>query len=697
MPRRRIWIEPDGSFAIEFPYSKPILEQVRLIPGRKWDGNLRLWRAPQSSAPQLKAFLHGRNDFEVAPEVAAVLDTVERGTEYHVFVNEDAKLLVLRCGYMADVVDAVKRVSGAQWHKLPLGYWTVPAREADTFRADLVDRFSLAVHPAARPILQAWGEEAERLRHLSRAAEAELVVDGIAPGLDLLPYQKAGVRYASAAGWRTFISDEPGLGKTVQGIAAAQMFGRWPVVVVCPTVVETHWRREILRFFPGRTVRVLKGQKPYPLTGEFEATPDFLIVGYPVVAYWLDALMACNPQGLILDESHMLKSGKAQRTRAVKALAGVGTQEVKASALVGAVPGDGMVLCLTGTPLLNTTTELIQQLSIMGRLMDFGGWARFNSRYVKLGHLDDDAIKERRRELNEHLRAVCMVRRRKSDVLKELPQKRRAFVWVEPDPAVMREYRKAEADVLSFLADRARGVAAELGLDADDEAVMARMRASGAETLVRINILRQLAAKSKLTAAREWALTFAESGESLIVFAHHSVIVDDLARALSAGVIAGGMPGQSRQEVIDDFQAKRTQTVVLSIMAAGVGITLTAASNELFVEQAWNPGTLTQAEDRAHRIGQEESLTAFYLLAEGTIDADMMELIEAKRSEVDNVADGADVENWTEGDPEDALRVKGSVAAEMIERLTRRALGTDGESSKATSSDPVDDTLALFA
>ena len=1011
MSRGTIYLDPAGThFDFRFNYSAPIVQAVKLIPGRRWSGDDKAWYVPIESAPQVRAFLASFRDFAVDPDAAAILDNVDAAVAYNVFVDTDARLLIFRGGYLSAAVDAIREIKGRKWNS-DTKEWTVPAKEADAFR-DFVVRFNLRVEPAAEPILQAWGDEADLLRGLSRAETAELDVPGLADGYDLFPYQKAGVLYTQAAGGRSFIGDEPGLGKSLQALAAAEITDRWPVVIIVPTVVETHWRREIAQFFPHRTSLTLRGQKPRQI-----GHADYIIIGYPVVAYWLDAILNAHPQGLVVDESHMCK-GTTQRTKAVKAIAGVGSNERRANTLTGAVPHDGMVLLLTGTPILNSTAELVHQLLILGRLGDFGGWKGFTERYVKLAHLDDDAQKERRRLLNEHLRATCLpgdasivtehdgtqtirhlantryrgrvladagdgtwcwsrvtghnvkrndgaivrlsigdaeldttadhriyveergwcradaitignhvrilsdatrqrvstrrqasqvllevlhrkgascaqprrpetgyegmrvvrehvpvsvvgsillaemfgtlavrtarplrrvdsgrydarsnaqrqagkethdaesvtryahprrttradqpdasrqttdsghrpdieasnranarsrmgarmsrmanlrrylalvcrpcrrpesvsdrsrwglaptdpategrslqgeaatrarvdrieilqpddrrvacrgdgddprlvydleiadvhnfvadgvvvhnclVRRRKLDVLKELPPKRRVFVWVEPDPVVMREYEKAEADLLEYLAERARAVALALGLNPEHEAVMAKMKAQGAEALVRINVLRQLSAKAKLGSAIEWARTFAESGESLGIYAHHRAIVDGLADSLSAGRIMGGQVPADRQRVIDDFQAKRTLTAVLSIAAAGVGITLTAASNALFVEQAWNPGTLTQAEDRHHRIGQAESVTVFYLLAEGTLDADMMALIGAKRAEVDNVTDGADVEVWDDtADPQAVLAGRGSVASEMIERLTRRALG----------------------
>lgn len=372
---------------------------------------------------------------------------------------------------------------------------------------------------------------------------------------------------------------------------------------------------------------------------------------------------------------HNCKEGKSQRTKAAKALGGIGTRELPVKKLLelpGApVPSDGLHLNATGTFSLNNVKEIVPQLALIHRIDDFGGHKGL-LRYTRTN--DSELL----RELHERLRGVCFLRRRKEEVLQDLPEKLRAFLWVEPDPAVMAEYREAEWDLAEYLRKKAYEHAAALGLDADSAGVMAAMRVGGAHHLVLINVLRQLAAKSKVAAALEWAQTFLDgSDESLLIFAHHRAIVDAVAEELHATKIQGGMTAQASQTVIDRFQAKQDRACVLSITAAGVGITLTAASNELFLEQAWNPATLEQAESRAHRIGTVDTVTAFYMLAENTIDVEITSLLERKRQVVDAITDGRDVDNWDPDqaeDPEAIMSASGSIAGDLIEVLTRRAL-----------------------
>ena len=145
-----------------------------------------------------------------------------------------------------------------------------------------------------------------------------------------------------------------------------------------------------------------------------------------------------------------------------------------------------------------------------------------------------------------------------------------------------------------------------------------------------------------MEAACEWIDTFLDSTDrKLVVFAHHVSVVDAIAERYGNLRVAGKDSAETRQAAVDAFQSDPAQRViVLNMKAGGVGLTLTAASDLLFIEQGWTPAEHDQAEDRCHRIGQEDNVSAWYLLADGTIDDDIYALIQKKRVVVDAVTDG---------------------------------------------------------
>lgn len=564
---------------------------------------------------------------------------------HQIRVAEDGRHFeVALAHYVAEYVNEVKGIPGRRFDR-ETEVWTIPAspaalpgvlRIADSGYVGYDAAFVQAVRSLAEDAVAEAAEKEKRIE-ASQAASAELEVEGL--GGELRPFQRAGVAYAMRTR-RTFIADQMGLGKTIQALATVQAAGAFPALVICPASLKLNWRREAERWLPGRSVEVVDGK-----SGDADA--DVVIVNYDILAKHAAALGSRGFQAIILDESHYAKNHKAKRTKLCTELA----KEVPVR------------LLLSGTPLTNRPQELLSQLKILGRLEEMGGFWGFANRYcaaerTRFGldlsgasHLD---------ELNTKLRATCYVRRTKDEVLKELPAKQRAVVPVEIDNAA--EYRKAERDVVRFLGEAAannkRRIAEavkeyerEHGGKPDAgtrERLVSRVRASAeanaerAEQLVRIEALKSTAARGKLEEASRWVEDFLESGEKLVVFGWHREIVDALAERFEAPSITGDTSGEARQAAVDAFQEDpEVRLLVCNIKAGGVGITLTAASNVAFLEQGWTPAEHEQAEDRTHRIGQTDSVTAWYLLAEDTIDSEIHELVEAKRKVVDAATEGS--------------------------------------------------------
>ncbi len=272
--------------------------------------------------------------------------------------------------------------------------------------------------------------------------------------------------------------------------------------------------------------------------------------------------------------------------------------------------------------MLNHAEELIAQLRIIGRMEEFGSGARFARQFR--GQISEE-------RLHWHLRRSCFVRRRKAEVLPQLPPKRQVVVPVgltnEP------EYRLAERDVIAWLKSQ------PLDLSELNARIAATLRA---QRLAQIGTLQRLAARGKLAAALAWVADFLQSGEPLVLFARHVEVQRAvLARFPEAAHLLGDDSLPARDAAIRRFQAADGPTlIVCATRVAAQGITLTRASNVAFLELEWTPAMHDQAEDRCHRIGQHDAVTAWYLLAAGTIDETMARLIESKRATVTAVTDG---------------------------------------------------------
>ncbi|HYI17681.1 MAG TPA: DEAD/DEAH box helicase [Solirubrobacteraceae bacterium] len=662
-----------------FPYRAEIVDAVRAIPGRRFDWDAKEWWAPQadSTAPYVKgvlerfpalivaddvhvwiseavtgwvgrvgaARLDGRGAFQletISGELPEELDWTERGGRAWVpFSQQAAEVLLelrgarldkraLRCAMRLQVaqepapatlslVDSVgdpRFTLDVNWDPDTIpAFLQLPACEAHgrSIPLDpyLIEPLEHYLRTYGVEVGGAAQDQLDRLRaehdaaigdvRRSRAHDAPPVAREDRLGGELRPFQRAGVDYVLQAR-RTFLADEQGLGKTVQALAALEADDAWPAVVVCPASLKLNWQREAEHWLPHRSVAVVSGTAAVPPSAELT------VINYDIVHAHRVRLALRKPKALVLDESHYVKNPRAKRTQAVRRLA-------------DALAPDALRLALTGTPVMNHADELIAQLRIIGRLEDFGSGARFARRFQGIG------AEER---IHWHLRRSCFVRRSKADVLPQLPAKRQVAVPVALDND--REYRLAEEDVIAWLREQ------PLDLRELDQKVAAALRA---ERLAQLNALRRLASRGKGGAALAWIDDFLASDEPLVVFAGHREMQERLVERFPDALhILGRDALAAREAAVQGFQAGESQLLICATRVAGQGITLTHASNVAFLDLEWTPAMHDQAEDRCHRIGQRDAVTAWYLLAAKTIDETMIELIERKRRIVDAVTDG---------------------------------------------------------
>jgi SWI/SNF-related matrix-associated actin-dependent regulator of chromatin subfamily A-like protein 1 len=670
------------SVVFAFPYRADIVDAVRAIPGRRFDWEAKEWWAPRADAvaPFVKGVLERHPTLSVAPDVTEwlsravtgwigrvtsgkydgrghfILDTIageldeplaelaeERGGRLWLpFTRPVAEGLLeargarldpraLRCAsrLQVDLDPAPATLSlvegyGELRFKLDINwdpetlpaFLALPACEAhgrtlpvDPYLLEPLEHYLrvFGVEPAAnaREVLDRLRREHDSAIddvRRSRAFEAEPLEAEARLGGELRPFQRAGVAYALRAR-RTFLADEQGLGKTVQALAALEADDAYPAVIVCPAGLKLNWLREIERWLPHRSVDVVNGTGVAPMDAEIT------VLNYEIVHAHRVRLQLRRPRALVLDESHYVKNPRAKRTQAVRRLA-------------EALPEDALKLALTGTPVMNHPEELIAQLRILGRLQEFGSGARFARRFQGAG------AEER---IHWHLRRTCFVRRLKSEVLPQLPAKRQVVLPVALDN--QREYKLAQDDVIAWLREQ------PLDLGEVEAKVAAALRA---ERLAQLNALKRLAARGKASAALAWIEDFLESDEPLVVFAGHREVQELLlGRFPDALHILGRDSIQQREAAVDAFQdPSGPQLIVCATRVAGQGITLTRASNVAFLDLEWTPAMHDQAEDRCHRIGQHDAVTAWYLLAADTIDETMIELISRKRGIVGAVTDG---------------------------------------------------------
>lgn len=443
------------------------------------------------------------------------------------------------------------------------------------------------------------------------------------------PYQREGIEYGLDKK-RLIIGDEPGLGKTLQSIGIVDTANAYPCLVICPSSLKINWQREFEKF-TDKSALVLDNSVrttwPYLLKMGMH---HVAIVNYESLrkyfvwdikggkSFRLKDVVFC-PQirmfrSVIIDESHRVKDPSAQQTIFTK----------------GITTGKEWIILLSGTPVVNRPEDLVAQLSIMGRLQEFGGRTKFMADYCT-------DPKDKKAEpavplsvLSNQLYANCMIRREKAKVLPQLPDKTRVDLYVDISNAP--EYNLAAADLAEYLRQYT---------ECTDWEIRRKMRM---EALVRFMTLRQLATLGKVAQAVDFIRTFLDSGKKLIVFCSLHEVVDALVKAFPDAVtVTGRDSAVAKQSSVDAFQNNpQTKLIICSIKAAGVGLTLTASSSVAFLELPWTFCDCCQCEDRAHRIGQKDNVTCYYLLAKGTIDSIVYKLIQDKKNVANQIMNSDD-------------------------------------------------------
>tara|TARA_Y100000817_G_scaffold73832_1_gene56671 strand:- start:10 stop:1944 length:1935 start_codon:yes stop_codon:yes gene_type:complete len=490
----------------------------------------------------------------------------------------------------------------------------------------------------------------------SRATDSDVDLP-VPSGLSYLPYQRAGIAFASSRN-STLIGDPMGLGKTIQAIGVINVTRPARTLIVCPASLRLNWARETEKWLThDATIQVIEGGKPVELTG------DIVVINYDIVKKHLVNLTALRWDLLIADEAHFMKNPKAARTKA--------TLSIKAARKI----------FMTGTPIPNRPIEVFPLLDALVP-GEFGSFFTFAKRYANAhqnGFGWDFSGSSNLGELQERMRSTVLIRRDKEEVLTDLPAKVRQVVTVPQNgaaAAVKAEQRAAAASehLLQELASNA-----ELAKAESEEAYKAAVtELSNAQRVAFQNLsqVRKDVAIAKAKYVVDHVVEATADGRQVVLFAHHREVVTKLREQLQdAGLttveITGSTPMAARQQAVDDFQAGRAKVFIGNIIAAGVGLTLTASAHVVFAELDWVPGNVTQAEDRCHRIGQTNSVLVQHIVIDGSLDAKLAQTLVNKQAVIDKALDDEiEIEPIVIEEPT-TKRVKRSQLVEEGEALTQ--------------------------
>jgi len=435
----------------------------------------------------------------------------------------------------------------------------------------------------------------------------------------LLNFQKEGLDFLLKSSGNALLADEMGLGKTVQTLAYISTEKQSsPTLVIAPLVTLRNWQREIGKFMKkksrnGRlmghaipsTTLIRKGKSQD--IGKF----DFYIINYELLEKRLIDLSKLNIRTLVCDEVQNLRSKSTKKYAAVKKLAALKSIKYR--------------IGLSGTPIYNRGSEIWPIVDIL-RPGLLGSFKEFCEYFCYVNDKGKAIVLENKREsLREELCRHVMLRRKKSDVLKELKDKVRYKEFIDSDSTY---YNKELDKIWKKLETEQK----EAQTAFDKSASFHRA----------IQSERQAAGVAKLPHVINFVKNIMEIDESVVVFCHHRAIHDLLHNSLSEfnpASIIGGQSDNKRQLQIDMFQEGKTKLMIAGLRAGNLGINLTRAKYVIFAELDWSPAIHRQAEDRLHRIGQKNTVFAYYLIGNGTLDDHVAKILVDKSYEIDSIMD----------------------------------------------------------
>ena len=465
----------------------------------------------------------------------------------------------------------------------------------------LMQRYPLSIAPRDRDRWENALQEAqayEREKRLLFDAPCDITPpEGSFLG-HLRAFQQTGMNWLCRVK-RGLLADEMGLGKTVQALAALAATGSLPCLIVVPPHLILNWQSEIGRFLrvsnETPSVHVIKGLKPYPLP-----KADISLIHYLLLRGWKEELPKVPVRAVVFDEIQELRH--------------TGTEKYSAASLLSSACE--RVWGLSGTPIYNQGGEIWNVINIL----DFhflGDWESFSREWC-YGY--GNAVVLKPDLLGEHLRREgMMLRRTKKEVLPELPDKRRLVQEIDADGAL---YKRLMQPVLEKL----KTWAMESDLTASQRALL-EDRISQEE--------RQAAGIAKAPFVSQFVRALIDSGEKVLLFAHHHAVMDTYKKELhsvSPAFITGRETAAQKEKSLERFMQGRTDLCCVSLRAAS-GLNLQRATAVVFGELDWSPAVHSQAEDRAHRIGQKDSLLCYYLVSPGGSDADIQEHLGLKVSQ----------------------------------------------------------------
>ncbi|NWS96841.1 SMAL1 protein, partial [Mionectes macconnelli] len=612
----------EDRFQVEIGYNAELVAVFKKVPSKaydpavkKWNFSLRDYRSLMEAANQLSSVvlapLGGENAVGLASgshfvgsgvDVKSLLQMCKNWKKPSALVKGKCVLISrlrfeVDIGYSAEVIGVFKQMDSRNYD-VNTRKWNFLLEDYPKLMEVLQSLVSVEVEPLPQAVIQAFVAQLQSSQSHTDIPDADLSVVDSKIVTSLMPFQREGVNFAILRNGRLLLADDMGLGKTIQAICIAAYYQKeWPLLVVTPSSVRFTWAEAFHRWLPSLS----PDSTNVIVTGKDNLTGSLInIISFDLLSK-IDKQLKSTFQVVIVDECHFLKNIKTARCRAAMPL-------LKAAK---------RVILLSGTPAMSRPMELYTQIAAVQPSF-FPQFHSFGLRYCDARKMPwgwDYSGSSNLTELKLLLEESIMIRRLKSDVLSQLPAKQRKVVVVAPE-----------------------GISAKTKAVLEAEAkMMAKGYKSKQQEREALLVFFSRTAEAKMRSVIEYILELLESGNNkFLVFAHHKIMLDAVVAELEKKHVEyiridGSTPSVERQSLCQKFQFSEKQVVaVLSLTAANMGLTLSAADLVVFAELFWNPGILIQAEDRAHRIGQTSSVNIHYLVARGTADDYLWPMIQEK-------------------------------------------------------------------
>ena len=441
---------------------------------------------------------------------------------------------------------------------------------------------------------------------------------------ELYQFQKEAVEFLISKNGRGLLSLDMGLGKSFTSLAYTAHSNFTKIIVVSPASVKLAWENEVKQWTHLKPLMINSKTK---LTIDEYDTHNIFILNYDILIKHFKFLTSFRFDSLIIDESTYIKNPRAKRTKAIKKMS----------------KNISSVILLSGTPLLSRPIELFTTLNILDE-DNWNNYFRYAYKFCKAWQSPwglDVSGASNIPELREKL-LTYMFRKRKDEVLFELPEKRFIDIPVELDYETNRNYRLLENSFVEYLRDIKNKKTSEI------------RKSLKAEQLVKLGELRRLTANGKVKPAEEIINSILESKQKVVVFSAFNEPLEILHEKFKdiSVIITGSSTDVERQSAVDNFQNDDNIKIFYGgILSAGMGITLTAGQNVLFIDHSWTPASHHQSIDRIHRIGSKfNSISIYQLYAVGTIDEKMNEILNVKECIFNELIDGGSTPTKVETD-----------------------------------------------